>query len=120
MEKHRHLSKALHNEEFFKSFDLDKTKYRDWVIVGIFYTAIHYYEAYFSDSNKHSRTHDIADDWIAEDPKISDTYGDYRELKESRWYASYWSKIFTAQEIRDIILPKLYNIKKSILSLLNK
>ena len=110
MERVRHLSKAQHNKEFFESFDINKTKFRDWVVVGVFYTAIHYYEAYFANFGKHSRSHEISDDWILNDKGIEETYDDYRELKQYRWYASYRNKNFTPQEITNSIVPKLQNI----------
>ena len=58
MQKIKHLSKATHNEDFFKSFNLDDTRFRDWVVVALFYSLLHYYEAYFAMNNKHSKTHD--------------------------------------------------------------
>ncbi len=114
MERLRHLNKASHNEEFFNSFDIDKTKFRDWIITGIFYAIHHYYDAYFAMANKHSESHDILDDWICNDNRITNTYGDYRELKQYRWKSSYWFKNFSPQEIKTIILPKFENIKKQI------
>lgn len=118
MQKIKHLSKADHNEKFFNSFDLKNTTFRDWVVVGIFYAALHYYEAYFANQNKHSRNHDLSDDWIANDDNISESYLNYRELKEQRWNASYWSKSFSADEITNSILPKFNSIKSLIVTLL--
>ncbi len=117
MERVKHLSKAEHNEKFFRSFDMNNTDFRDWIIIGMFYAAIHYYEAYFALKNKHSGSHDTADDWISNDTKISDTYYDYRELKQQRWYANYKAKRFTPDEIKSVVLPKFENIKSKILSL---
>ncbi|MBM3246877.1 MAG: hypothetical protein FJZ13_06120 [Candidatus Omnitrophica bacterium] len=115
MNKNKHLSKALHNEDFFGSLDVDSTKFRDWLVTGIFYAALHYYESYFADLNKHSPSHEISDDWIAQDSKLALTYNDYRELKQYRRDASYKARNFTPQEIRDIILPLFNNIKKQLL-----
>lgn len=117
MDKLRHMNKALHNEDFYKSFNIDKTDFKDWIVAGIFYTALHYYEAYFSELGKHSRDHGIYDEWIPNDDKIKNTYSDYQELKLYRWQASYRSKNFKPIEIRTDILPKLDSIKKQILAL---
>ena len=117
MERDKHLNKAEHNEKFFSSFDVNSTDFKDWIVTGIFYAAIHYYEAYFALENKHSNSHHTCDDWISNDEKISDTHSDYRELKQHRRQASYKEKIFTSNEIRDIILPKFNNIKSKILSI---
>lgn len=117
MERVRHLSKAEHNENFFNSFKIDNTNFQDWIVVGIFYSTIHYYEAYFALKNKHSGSHDTSDDWISNDAKIADTYVDYRELKQHRWQASYRAKRFSSQEIQGSILPRFNRIKARILSL---
>ena len=117
MERIEHLTKAEHNEKFFRSFDMNSTDFRDWIVTGVFYAAIHYYEAYFALKNKHSGSHGTADDWISNDEKISDTHFDYRELKQQRRKASYSKKSFTSDEIRNVILPKFDNIKSKILSL---
>ena len=117
MERKEHLSKAEHNEEFFRSFDVDTTNYKDWIVISIFYAAIHYYEAYFALEGKHSGSHHRAEDWISSDEKISDTYDDYRELKHQRLYANYAKKFFTSDEIKNSIIPKFNKIKSKILSL---
>lgn len=119
MERSRHLNKASHNEKFFNSLDIDKTEFGDWVVTGIFYTAHHYYDAYFAMTNKHSTSHDILDDWICNDNRITNTYESYRELKQYRWEASYRSKNFPSREIKNVILPKFEEIKKQILSIQN-
>ena len=117
MKRIEHLNKAAHNENFFKRFDVDTTEFRDWVVVGIFYAALHYYEAYFALDGKHSGTHNKTEKWIKTDDRIVETYFDYRDLKQYRMDASYKDKNFTAKEITDVILPKFDNIKKKILFL---
>ena len=117
MDRLRHINKALHNEQYFGSFDIDNTKFPDWVVVGIFYATLHYYEAYFANFNKHSRDHGIYDEWIPNDTSIKNTYLDYRELKQYRWHATYRFRNFTPAEIKADILPKFENIKSRILSI---
>jgi hypothetical protein len=43
-----HLHRAEHNEESYLSFDLITTPYLDWVVNGIFYSALHYIESYLA------------------------------------------------------------------------
>ena len=102
---------------FLDSLGIDTTEFRDWIVVGIFYAAIHYYEAYFARYAKHSPTHGTRDGWIAMDDRIKDTYDDYRELKQHRRQASHGTRNFSPVEIKNSILPKLENIKSKILSL---
>ncbi len=114
MNKIEHLNKALHNESFFNSLDIDTTKFKDWVVTGIFYSINHYYQAYFAVSDKHAFTHKKLDKWIKIDKNIGNTYIDYRALKQYRWEASYKSRDFSPQQIKTTILPKFENIKKQI------
>lgn len=117
MNKRRHLCKAAHNENFFSSLDIDKSNFPDWIVVGIFYAALHYYESYFSNFHEHSSTHDTGDDLISKDKNISNTYEDYRELKQYRWQASYKDTIFSADCIKNDVLPKYNRIKEHLQSL---
>lgn len=43
-----HLEKAESNQRFLNSFDLYRTGFLDWAIVAIFYTALHYVDAYLA------------------------------------------------------------------------
>ncbi len=117
MDRLRHINKAIHNEEYFNSFNINNTKFRDWIVVGIFYAALHYYEAYFAYLGKHSRDHGIYDEWIPNNARIKNTYLDYRELKQYRWHATYRFMNFTPGEIQNNILPKFNIIKNHILNL---
>ena len=49
--KDEHLSQALHNRDFWSSFDLDTAAFNDWVVTGIFYEGVHWVEAYLATYN---------------------------------------------------------------------
>lgn len=49
--KEGHLSKAFNNEIFLNTFDLNKTKHLDWAITVMFYSALHYVDAYLATKN---------------------------------------------------------------------
>lgn len=106
-----HLKKAQHNEKFYQSFDIEKTPYKDWVVVGIFYSALHFIDAYFSLQNKHPFAHGMRDEWVKDDLRLSQIWPDYRELKEYRQKASYKIHDFSSREIKNDILPLLGSIK---------
>ena len=106
-----HLAKAKHNEDFYLSFDIDSTLYKDWVVVGVFYTAVHFIDAHFALLNKHPFAHSMRDEWVKNDWRLSKIWPDYRDLKEFRQKASYKTYNFTSQEIKDEVLPLLATIK---------
>jgi hypothetical protein len=107
-----HLLKSKHNEDFYLSFDIGKTLYKDWIVVGIFYSALHLIDAHFALSNKHPFAHGMRDEWIRNDWRLSKIWPDYRDLKEFRQKASYKIYDFTSQKIKDEVFPLLDSIKK--------
>jgi hypothetical protein len=108
----QHIAKARHNEQFYKSLDIDRTMFKDWVVVGIFYTALHFIDAYFSLRDKHPFAHGLRDDWVKNDWKLSAIYPDYRDLKEYRSKASYKFYDFSSQQIKNEVIPLLGSIKE--------
>lgn len=106
-----HLRKAQHNENFYLGFDVEKTPYKDWVVVGVFYTALHFIDSYFALNNKHPFAHGMRDDWVRNDWRLSKIWLDYRDLKEYRQKASYKVYEFSIQEIKNDIFPLLDSIK---------
>jgi len=110
-----HQIKAKHNESFFTSFDVAKTSFLDWVVVGIFYTALHLIDAYFArKTNGHPISHRMRDEWIGKDPNLKKVYYDYRDLKDFRRAASYQMQTFTSVDVQKNILPCLNSIKNEL------
>lgn len=106
-----HLKKAQHNESFYLSFDVEKTPYKDWIVAGVFYTALHFIDSYFALKNRHPFAHGMRDDWVRDDWRLSKIWLDYRDLKEYRQKASYKVYEFSVQEIKNDIFPLLDSIK---------
>ncbi|MBM3252908.1 MAG: hypothetical protein FJZ16_01485 [Candidatus Omnitrophica bacterium] len=116
--RNSHIEKAQHNEKFYLSFDAEKTDYKDWVVVGIFYSALHYIDAYFALRNKHPFAHGMRDDWVKDDSHLSQIWPEYRDLKEYRQKASYKVYAFSTQEIKNDIIPLLRSIKNYLQKLI--
>jgi hypothetical protein len=110
-----HLKKAEHNEGFYLSFDLITTLYLDWIVTGIFYSALHYIESYFATQNKHSLNHGERNDNIKNDPNLGrEIYIRYRDLKDDSHNGRYLTNAFTPGEIEQYIIPNLYSIKEHL------
>jgi hypothetical protein len=109
----QHLHKAEHNEAFYLSFDLGSTPYLDWVVNGIFYSAVHYLESYLATQQKHSQTHGDRNANIRDDPNLGrDIFKKFNSLKDDSENGRYFIKVFTPGEIQQYIIPNLYAIKE--------
>lgn len=109
----QHLSKAEYNENYYQSFDLNNTQYLDWVVNGIFYSALHYIDCYLAIHDKHPTTHTMRNEEIRDDPNLPRHIGKkYNSLKDDSENARYYMKVFTPGEVRQYIIPNLYGIKE--------
>jgi hypothetical protein len=109
-----HLKKAEHNEAFFNSLEIDKTPYLDWLVNGIFYSAIHYIEAYLAIENKHSESHSARNIFIEEDPNLGRRFFRdlYRALRDDCYGGRYLMRVFTPDEIKKYLIPNFEQIKQ--------
>jgi hypothetical protein len=107
-----HIGQARHTEQFFSSFDIDKTPFLDWVVNGIFYSALHYLDSYFANKQKHPGDHRGRIDLIKADRDLGRPfYRLYRPLKDDSEEGRYNMRTFTPDEIRLHMMPLLNNIK---------
>ncbi len=122
MNQKRHVTKAVHNEDFWKLINNEKDyeKYSDWTVTGIFYSAMHFIDAFFGKKGKHLKSHDMADKEISQEKQLVGIYANYRALKDYRWNASYWLTSFNKSEIDNDIIPHFDKIKSSIIALLSE
>jgi len=111
--KIEHLSKAEYNENYYQYFDLVNTPYLDWVVNGVFYSALHYIESYLATQNNHPATHADRNAYIREDPNLGRyIFKKYTSLKDDSESGRYYMKSFTPGEIQQFIIPNLYYIKE--------
>jgi len=109
--KLEHLSKAEHNENFYQSFDINTTPYLDWVVNGIFYSAIHYIESYLISQGKSRQTHWERTDDIRNDNNLDNIFfRKYKSLKDDSEGGRYNMQTFTPGEIQ-LMIRQLYDIK---------
>jgi len=110
-----HLHKAEHNEDFYLSFDLNTTPYLDWVVSGIFYSALHYIESYLATQGKHSQNHGNRNENLRDDPNLGiDIFRKFNALKDDSENGRYFMTVFTPGEIRQHVIPNLYEIKEHL------
>ena len=107
-----HIEKARHNERFFSSFDVAATPFLDWVVNGIFYSALQYLDCYFANKGKHPDTHSerIREIWN-ESHLGRPFFLLYRPLKDDSEEGRYHMRVFHSEEVGRDVLPLLSKIK---------
>ena len=107
-----HINKARHNEQFLSSFDIDTTPFLDWVVNGVFYSALHYLDCYLANKGKHPGEHRERIRLIWNEPYLGKPFFRlYRPLKDDSEEGRYNMRAFTPDEIRGDIIPLLNDIK---------
>lgn len=108
-----HLSQAQHNLEFGES--LDAAKYSDWVATALFYTALHYVDAFLDTKGYHPGKHDVRDGFVAKVQELRPIYDHYRALKDSSRTARYYCPpAFPPQHLRDLRNIHLERIRSTL------
>lgn len=104
-----HLNQAQHNLEFSES--LDPASYPDWLATGLFYTALHYIDAFLAIKGIHPGKHDVRDNLVGKVRELRPLYNHYRALKDSSRTARYYPPVSFSlahlQNLRDIHLEQI-------------
>ena len=116
-----HVEQAEHNNGFWNSLNIAHTEYLDWVVVGMFYEAVHWLEAYLALQDHHSRSHHERAVNIAraraldDDPNVVRDYGVLRVESEN---ARYWNLRHTASQVSSELVPIANRLRCTIQRLL--
>lgn len=116
--RENHVSQAQHNRQFWESHDLDATPFRDWVVSGVFYEAVHWVEAYLATRGEHPITHGRRNHAMQRYTDLAPVLVDYDILKTESENARYNCYSHNADDVRNDIAPILSKIEAHIQSLL--
>ena len=101
-----HVTKAQGNEAFADSIDPTSQSRIDWKLVILFYTAMHYVEAYVAKvMEMHLRSHQTRDSYIAKEANLKKIRVSYGHLKYYGYNARYELDGFT---VKDVLEAKEY------------
>ena len=120
--KDSHVAQAEHNGQFWEHLDVARTNYLDWVVVGMFYEAVHWIEASLATKGLHSRNHRERAARMAtvhelrNDPNLVRDYGMLRTDSESARYRNY---IHTTTDVTGLI-PVVSRVRNVIQPLLGQ
>jgi len=113
-----HLSQALHNRDFWSSFDLDTSAFNDWVVTGIFYEGVHWVEAYLAKSMFHSPGHKERRVYMRRDIILHAISGDIEQLRIDSENARYRCYKHSKRDICNNLIPRVNQIRSYIESVI--
>ena len=99
--KDEHLLKAEGNRRFAYALRPANPVVSGWAITVLFYSALHYVEAYNAKYNCHFGTHDDLKRDISRNPQLSAIYDDYSDLLNFSWNARYRSVVYGEAELNE-------------------
>jgi hypothetical protein len=109
-QKDAHLSQAAHNFAFYNSVDC--SRYSDWAATALFYTALHYIDAYLATRSIDPGSHDTRDKCITRISVLRPLYKHYSHLKNHSRTARYYPPAsFSMTAIKSLESIHLNNIK---------
>jgi hypothetical protein len=107
-----HINRAEENEQMAKAMDLSKGVNVGWAITIIYYSALHYVDAYLEVQSIRPPNHEERDARV--NSKLKDIYNEYRYLKHKSREARYSIANYTKENFYSAC-PKLSKIKTYIL-----
>ena len=111
----QHLSQAESNERFAESIAALPARFPDWEITALFYSALHYVDAFLSTQGIHPRNHDSR---IESMKLYIRSWEDYRHLYRLSLAARYNMASFTPAVADTVKAGPFRRVKEAILALL--
>ena len=111
----QHITWAERNERFAESISILPVRYPDWEITSLFYSALHYVDAYLPTRSQSPKSHKRRLDAIA---AVSSLKEDYSSLYERSIDARYRMVSFSTEAADAVRTGPFFRVKEEILPLL--
>lgn len=114
MTRKQHLEQASHNEKFFHTLRADHDEFSDWIVSGIFYSALHLMDAFLTTRNvlyvaahyeRNSKIQKHCPEHI---------YGAYRRLLDQSRLARYEFKRFSPSQLDRLLTGPFTRVKEFV------
>lgn len=112
-----HINKAKYNENFFEDI---RNSYPDWAITGLFYSALHYVDAFLKSKQISAEDHKTRSWFINSTKQLKSIYSEYRAMYDYSVNARYKMWIVNKESLEDIYKNFYLPIKKHLKDLLEK
>lgn len=98
----QHRGKAAHNLALSTDLTAHGDEYRDWQVISIFYSAVHWVQAYLrAKTSSYPQTHQERDQLINSLPDLKPIYRNYEELKHLSVTARYTCLSINNKDVGD-------------------
>ena len=94
-----HQQKAVRNESFANDLINLPTRYTDWEVVAMFYSALHYVSAFLDTLGEQPKTHQQRQKLVAQHTSIA---AEYEDLFQARLDARYGFVEFSPELVADL------------------
>ncbi|MGA3129625.1 MAG: hypothetical protein ABSD59_02420 [Terracidiphilus sp.] len=102
--KDQHVKKATDNEVFANRLDTNTQASINWKLIVLFYTALHYVEAYLAKAlGQHLRVHTTRDSIVSRETHLRAIRTEYAHLKYYGFNARYEADQFTSKDVTDAL-----------------
>src|SRR5665213_710169 len=101
--KDEHLAKATNNRNFAISLKAATPTAIGWALTVLFYSALHYVEAYNANFGLHCRNHEELNDQVARNPVLEPIRDEYKDLMTFSWNSRYRAIQYTAENLGEAI-----------------
>lgn len=116
-----HLARVRQNQDFIKLFNLDTTKYLDWVVTAYFYSAVHLVEALlFHREGINSELHSDRRSYIRKKSYLWDIDSPFERLKDHSEDARYRLTTMNRPKLENRIIPLYEKVEQHITPQLSK
>jgi hypothetical protein len=112
----QHHAKIIHNRAFTAHLET-QSSFHDWVIIGLFYTAVHQIERYLDGQGIHCHSHAQRNGCISQFHDLRSIWPDYQDLLNMSRDARYNTIPWTPDHVAEA-KEYLENIENTIESLL--
>ena len=112
-----HLDQAARNEEFANAISGLDTRFTEWEVTALFYSALHYVSAFLAIQGYDAKNHHERRNLIAQHTNVS---YEYDNLLQYSLDARYEMKKFTPEEVELLRADDFRRVKEEMLALLPK
>jgi len=109
-----HSRQSVHNREFIEFLDIGSTKYLDWVVTCIFYTAVHLIEGFLARLGAHPESHGHRCNAMAGFAPLKPVFRDYSDLHWQSERSRYHCVAFDRDLVKTELMGKLARIEAQI------
>ena len=109
-----HLKKARDNSKFARSLQGSALQHPEWVVVGAFYSALHYINAYLTSVGLEAGNHSKRMWYVSTIASLRPIQREYLRLTDKAWKVRYATSNITESEAQTLLDLDLNHIEANL------